>query len=156
MTLAKTVQDCLNDHNAHYDVHPHHRTATTFRSATAAHVPLQQLAKAVVLRDDNGYLMAVLPGDRYVRVRWLRQATGRPVKFATEQELGQLLADCELGAIPPLGEAYGMDTIVDDALTDLSEVYFEAGTHEDLVHMNMREFMDLQPTARHMPFSVSG
>ena len=154
MTMPMTVEKYLNDHQVPYDICSHPHTATTMRSAAAADVPAHQLAKAVVLQDEVGYLMAVLPGDYRVRFGQLREATGRRVGLATEQEIGGLFTDCELGAIPPLGEAYGMETVVDDALTDSSEIYFEAGSHEELIHMKLRDFMGLQADAMHVPFAA--
>jgi Ala-tRNA(Pro) deacylase len=55
----------------------------------------------------------------------------------------RLFPDCREGAIPPLGPAYGLRTVVDDDLEAQQEVYFEAGDHESLVHMTASQFLSL-------------
>lgn len=156
MAMPMTVENYLNDHQVRYEVCPHPHTATTMHSAAAADVPAHQLAKAVLLQDGAGYLMAILPGDYHVRFSWLREVLGRNVGLATERELGDLFADCEVGAVPPLGDAYGIETIMDDSLVDSSEIYFEAGDHEDLIRMRSRDFLDLQANAMQAPFAAPG
>jgi Ala-tRNA(Pro) deacylase len=84
----------------------------------------------------------------------MHERTGRPVRLATEAELKEMFADCSAGAVPPLGGAYGMETIWDDCLMERSEVYFEAGDHETLVHMKTPDFVKLMEGAHHMPFSA--
>ena len=74
--------------------------------------------------------------------------------MASESELTFLFGDCELGAIPPVGPAYGMVTVVDDSLADQPEIYFEAGDHEKLIHMNQKEFTVLMDNAGHGRFAA--
>src|SRR3974377_2035278 len=62
--------------------------------------------------------------------------------------------DCVSGAIPPVGECYGLDTVVDDSIEEQPEVYLEGGDHETLVHMSHAQFASLTATARHGSFSV--
>ena len=72
---------------------------------------------------------------------------------ATEEEIATLFKDCEPGAVPPLGPAYGVETLLDEALASLDEVYFEAGDHEQLVHVNGEGFRNLLRGVRHGYFS---
>ena len=153
MALAKTVEDYLGDLNVSYDLLPHTRTATSIRSASAAHVPAHQIAKGVMLEDDAGYVMAVLPADRRVHLGALREQLGWRMGLATEQELGTMFQDCTLGAVPPVGEAYGIETVVDDELCAGGDVYFEAGDHEELVHLPREAFLLLHGQARRGHFS---
>ncbi len=153
MALAKTVEDYLGDLNVSYDLLPHTRTATSIRTASAAHVPAHQIAKGVMLEDDAGYVMAVLPADRRVHLGALREQLGRRMGLATEQELGTMFQDCTLGAVPPVGEAYGIETVVDDELSEGGDVYFEAGDHEELVHLPREAFLLLHGQARRGHFS---
>lgn len=153
MALAKTVEDYLGDLDVSYDLLPHTRTATSIRTASAAHVPAHQIAKGVVLEDDAGYVMAVLPADRRVHLGALREQLGRRMGLATEQELGTMFQECTLGAVPPVGEAYGIETVVDDELSEGGDVYFEAGDHEELVHLPREAFLLLHGQARRGHFS---
>jgi hypothetical protein len=81
---------------------------------------------------------------------------GLDVDLATEHEIEELFQDCVLGAIPPVGECYGLDTVVDDSIEDQPEVYLEGGDHATLVHMSHAQFASLTATARHGSFSVHG
>jgi Ala-tRNA(Pro) deacylase len=101
------------------------------------------LAKSVVLEDEQGYLMVVLPSSRRVDVGELQRQLKRNLGLASESELAQLFADCEIGALPALGPAYGMETVVDDAIAEQPDIYFEAGDHEQLVHVTAEVFQTL-------------
>ncbi len=153
MTMAMTVGKYLGDRDVSYELYPHMHTPCSIQSAHAAHIPADQLAKGVVVEDDDGYLMVVIPANCHVRFSWLRKATGRNVELASELELAKLFEDCEVGAVPPLGDAYGMATLIDDRLTEKPEIFFESGDHEELVGMSSVDFMRLQPQAMHGHFA---
>lgn len=155
MAIATTVEKYLKDQHVPYDVLPHMRTGSSIRTATAAHVSPHRVAKAVLLEDEQGYVMAVLPADRHVHLGTLRRELGRRLGLATEQEIANLFRDCDVGAIPPLGEAYGLTVVVDDELMGESDIYFEAGDHEELIHVRREDFMRLLPHARYARFSTA-
>jgi Ala-tRNA(Pro) deacylase len=111
------------------------------------------MAKAVVLADRGGYVMAVVPGSRHVSVKTLCKKLGRELVLVQEDSLIPVFKDCARGAIPPLGPAYGIETIVDDSLVGQPEIYFEAGDHEELIRVNGEQFLSLLRQARHGQFS---
>lgn len=147
MTIATSVETYLSQVGVRYDVIPHHHTSNSSRSAQAAHVPGDRLAKCVMLEDSRGYVMAVLPATRKVDLGALHRRLGRELGLAAEAELAGLFADCEPGAIPPLGDAYGIDAIVDNSLVGTQDVYFESGDHCALVHVSGSDFLKLMGDA---------
>lgn len=150
MGIARTVETYLQKHRIAYDLIPHPHTASSKETAKVTHVPPQHVAKAVVLGDDQGFLlMAVVPSDRYVEVKTLSKRLGRDLHLTSEDRLAPVFRDCEPGAIPPLGPVYGMETILDNKLVGLPEVYFEAGDHEELVRVDGEQFVRLLKEARH-------
>lgn len=149
MTIAKTVLSCLQQHGVSYAVVAHPHSETSKSTAERAHVPLSRMAKAVVLADRDGYLMVVLPGDRHVDVAALSHRLRRELHLAQEERIAPVFRDCAVGAIPPLGSAYGMESILDDSLVGLPEVYFEAGDHEELIRVAGEDFLRLLAAARH-------
>ena len=154
MAIASTVSNYLAEHDVAYDVLTHPHTATSGESAQAAHVPGTRLAKSVVLEDEQGYLMVVLPSNRQIDLGELHRQLNRNLGLATEGELGSLFNDCEIGALPAMGPAYGMETVVDDALAEQSDIYFEAGDHEQLIHVSAETFQTLLgESTRHGCFS---
>ena len=149
MAIATTIVKHLADNGIAYDILPHRPTYSSMTTAHAAQIPGAQLAKCVILEDDNGYLMAVLPATRHVKIGEINKLTKRNMGLATEVELSRLFSDCELGAIPPLGEAYGIDTVVDSTLDECGDVYFEAGDHEELIHVKGSAFQKLMKNSQH-------
>ena len=132
---------------------PHGYTNSSMNTAEAAKVPGDQLAKSIILEDEDGYLMAVLPATHHVEIGRLSQQLNRKLGLATESEIARLFTDCELGAIPPVGEAYGMEMIMEDSLSTCEDVYFEGGDHTDIVHVHGEDFKRLMRTAMHGQFS---
>ena len=153
MTIAQTVCGYLQSHHVSYDVIAHPYTDSSRKVAESAHVPPEQLAKAVILSDRRGFLMAVIPGNRHVSLDDLSNKLGRHLSLATESRLAPVFSDCESGAIPPLGPAYGMETIVDNGLVGQPDIYFESGDHRGLIRVDGGEFLTLLRNARYGQFA---
>jgi Ala-tRNA(Pro) deacylase len=136
MAIAPTFQKYLATQNVQYDIVAHEPTKSSMRTAEACRISGDRIAKAVVLRDEYGYVLAILPASRHIRLDDLRTQLGLDVELAAEYEIEELFDDCLPGAIPPAGECYGLDTMVDDSIEDQPEVYMEGGDHETLVHMS--------------------
>lgn len=155
MGMAVKLEHYLRAHPVQFDLRMHSHTGSSLQSAKATQVPPGCLAKAVVLEDDDAHMvMAVLPASRKLNLDELRSCTGRTLRLATEAELRERFDDCELGAVPPIGKAYGMETILDDSLMTQPELYFEAGDHVTLVRMKTSDFASLLEGAPHMAFSA--
>src|SRR5947209_9691141 len=153
MPLAPTLQKHL-DQNVTYEVMTHDPTMSSRRTAQACRVSGDRLAKAIVLRRDGGYMLAILPASHHIRLADLRTQLGEDVDLAAEGEIDALFGDCAQGAVPPVGDCYGLDVIVDDSIDRQSDVYLEAGDHATLIHLNHAEFAKLTADARHGRFSV--
>ncbi|WP_026185935.1 aminoacyl-tRNA deacylase [Thioalkalivibrio thiocyanodenitrificans] len=154
MAIAETLKAFLDGHGVDYQVVTHAHTPSANRSAEAAHVPGDSLAKAVVLENGGQLLLAALPATRRLKLGRLHQALGEHVGLATEAEMGRLFPDCERGAVPALGAAYGMETLLDDSLAAQDDVYIEGGDHESLIHLSGESFRTLLGQARHGDFST--
>ena len=143
MAIASTVSHYLAEHDVPYDVLTHPHTASSGESAEASHVPGNRLAKSVVLEDEQGYVMVVLPASRHVDLGELHRQLNRNLGLAAESELGSWFSDCEIGALPAIGPAYGMETLIDDTIAEQPDIYFEAGDHEQLIHVSAEAFETL-------------
>ncbi|HHJ18074.1 MAG TPA: YbaK/EbsC family protein [Gammaproteobacteria bacterium] len=152
MAIAIRLADYLIEQGVDYDVISHPHSSTSLETAQLAHVPGDLLAKSVVLEDDRGYVLAVLPASCRVDLGELHRLTNRNLGLATEYELGALFEDCEPGAVPPFGTVYEVDTIVDDSLAEAPDIYFEAGDHEQLIHVSGEAFEALMGEAQHSEF----
>lgn len=149
MAIATKLEQNLHRNGLKYDILDHPRTYTSMETAQVCHVSGDRVAKSVLLNDGSNYLLAVLPASRRVDFEQMRRQVGRPVWLASEQEVSGLFSDCELGAVPPCGTDYGVKTYVDDTLFDQDDIYFEAGDHEELIHMDHDAFDQLVSDAEH-------
>jgi Ala-tRNA(Pro) deacylase len=153
MTIAPTLQRHL-DRNVTYELITHEATMSSTRTAQACHVSGDCLAKGIVLRHNGGYMLAVLPASHHLRLPDLKLEIGADVDLADEGEIERLFPDCAPGAIPPIGECYDLDVIVDDSIQQPPEIYLEGGDHTTLVHLSQAQFTRLMSGARHGRFSI--
>ena len=154
MAIALTLEKYLDTKHVEYDVLAHEPTKSSTLTAEACHIPGDRLAKAVLLRDCQGYTLAVLPASRHIRLAALKRQYGDDVTLASEHEIEELFQDCARGAVPAIGECYGLDMLVDVSIAQQPEIYFEGGDHATLVHMSRAQFNDLTAFAQHGRFSV--
>ena len=153
MTIAKKLQSYIDGQGIAYDTVAHHRTATSSQAAQAAHIPGSKLAKSVVVHHETGYVLAVVPSTHRIELSRLQDMMEKRLGLASEDEIGSLFFDCDIGAVPPVGSAYDVPVILDKSLGDAKEVYFEGGDHRTLVHVSGADFRSLMKDARVASFS---
>jgi len=153
MSIAPILARYLDQHVS-YDVVLHEPTASSTQTAEACHISGDCLAKGVLLRRDGEYLLAVLPASHHIELSELRKQLGDGVELASEDEIGSLFRDCAHGAVPAIGECYGLEVIVDESVDRQPEIYLEGGDHEMLIHMDRAQFAKLTANASHRRFSV--
>jgi Ala-tRNA(Pro) deacylase len=153
MAIAQTLKTYLDQNRVDYDSVEHRHTESSMDSAKSAHIPPYQMAKAVVLEDEAGYVVSVLPSSNRLNLSWVCEELNRDLKLASEQELKGLFGDCEVGAVPALSEPYGINVIWDDQLKHTSDVYIEGGDHEHLIHLKGSDFQKLMENRPHSVIS---
>jgi Ala-tRNA(Pro) deacylase len=148
---VQRLQEFLDEHQVKYIVISHSRAFTTQEIAAATHIPGKELAKSVIVEIDGSMAMAVVPGSQKVDLYLLRDVVGaQQVTLAKESAFKDLFPECDLGAMPPFGNLYGMPVYVADSLTEDEEIAFNAGSHTQLVKMSYRDFERLvQPRVMH-------
>jgi Ala-tRNA(Pro) deacylase len=155
MPMLQKLLAFLDDNQVNYTHHSHPTAYTAREVASVEHVPAHKIAKTVVFLSENGYGMAVLPGDSMLDVHGLRTLLRvSRLRLATESELNGLFPDCELGAMAPFGNLCGLPVFVDSGLASEETIAFNAGTHRDVLHMRFEDYQRLvQPSivvaARH-------
>lgn len=154
MAIAHTLERYLDAKDVKYDVIAHAPTHCSLETVETCRIPGDQLAKGVLLRDDVGYALAVLPASHHILLSELRRQFGDDVDLASESEVENLFEDCARGAVPAIGDCYGLDTVVDESIEEQPEIYLEAGDHTTLLHMTRAQFAKMTATARHARFST--
>lgn len=154
MVLQK-LKDYLDAQQVKYVIVTHSPAFTAQEVAAAAHVPGKEMAKTVMMKVDGEMVMVVLPASMKVDLGRLLDATGAgEVELAQEKEFEQLFPGCDLGAMPPFGNLFGLRTFIADELTEDEEIAFNAGSATELIKLAYRDYARLvQP--RSLPFRIA-
>jgi len=144
----KQLAEFLDSHHIKYTTISHSLAYTAQGVAALTHTPGEEMAKTVIVRIDEGLVMAVLPASCHVDLAMLRVETGaKAISLANETKFMDRFPGCESGAMPPFGNLYGMPVFVDESLTKAKEIAFNAGSHRELMRLAYADFTRLvQPT----------
>ena len=154
MGVAITLENFLKTKDIEFDILEHRYAEGSYNTALCADVPSEQMVKGVVFRDEDlHYTMAIVPASHRVLRHTLNQIMDRKLELADEEELDDIFFDCEHGAIPSFGQAYGINVIWDDKLQTATDLWLEAGDHEHLIHIHQQDFNRLM--ANHMHETIS-
>jgi len=152
MPLTK-IRKFLDKHNIKYTIIKHSSTYTAQEIAASAHISGKELAKTVMIKFDGKMAMAVLPASYKISFDDLKEVLGvEKVRLAYEQEFMDKFPDCEVGAMPPFGNLYGLEVYVAESLADDEEIAFNACSHTELIRMRYKNFEELVKPKR-MKFS---
>jgi Ala-tRNA(Pro) deacylase len=143
MSIPETVVNYLHGHAIAFEVVTHAPTKTAMETARSAHIPGDRVAKGVVLEDGEDYVLAVLPATHRIDTDALSDLLDREVFLVGEDDVAMVFRDCRYGAVPSVGGAYGILTVVDEAIARQPEVYLECGDHEHLLHIDRSGFEKL-------------
>ena len=140
MPLSK-LKEFLDSNNVKYVVISHSVAYTAAGIAGLTHIPGRELAKTVIVKVDGTLAMAVVTASQRVDLALLKAAAGaKNVELATEVEFKESFPDCEVGAMPPFGNLYGMAVYADETLARDKEIAFNAGSHRELVRLAWEDF----------------
>jgi Ala-tRNA(Pro) deacylase len=138
-----SLTDFLDAQGLEYEVGHHVRAYTAQEIAGAQHIPGKHLAKTVIAKAGDRFIMCVLPAIRLLDFAKLERVVGtHELTLATEQEISRLFPNCEVGAEPPFGTWEGQELTVymDSALQGLDFIVFNAGTHTETVRMKLGDY----------------
>jgi Ala-tRNA(Pro) deacylase len=144
MALLPRLKEYLDEARVPYEVYNHALAYTAQEIAQRQHIPGRELAKVVILKADWKYVMAVLPASRMISLRRAREALrAKEVRLATESEFLTLFPGCEIGAMPPFGNLFGLPVYADPELAKDRCIYFNAGNHVQTVKITYADFEDV-------------
>jgi Ala-tRNA(Pro) deacylase len=154
---ARKLRAFLDENGIKYVSIRHSPAFTAQEIAASAHIPGKELAKAVVVKLDGELSLAVLPASYRVDFELLKAVSGaEKVELASEAEFRDRFPGCELGAMPPFGNLFGMQTYVADSLAEDDEIAFNAGSHTELIRMAYADFEQAaRPQVLHFAARVS-
>jgi len=143
MRIPKPLE-YLDSEHINYEIIDHPRTFTARSTAQSAHLTSQTVSKVVIVKADQRLVMVVIPADANIEHLSLARELGVGfVMIASEEEFRDRFPNCEIGAMPPLGNLYGMEVFIAKELYDRFDITFNGGTHTQLIRMNTVEFCDV-------------
>jgi Ala-tRNA(Pro) deacylase len=138
------VIEYLNSKGVHYELSQHRPTFTAQQMAAEEHVPGMNVAKPVAVHADGKFYLCVLPACCKIDMDMLKKDLGATqMRLADEEEMTHMFGDCALGAEPPFGDLYGIETIMDSTMENDSYILFQAGTHEQAIRMDLDDYKKL-------------
>ncbi|MEA1950790.1 MAG: YbaK/EbsC family protein [Planctomycetota bacterium] len=141
---SRRLKQCLDSHGISYTRIDHSPAYTAQEIAHASHISGKNIAKTVISKVNGEMAMIVLPASDMVVLDFLRDALDtKDVELATESEFRDRFPECELGAMPPFGNLFEMETFVSERLTHDNQIAFNSGTHTELVQMSYQDFAQL-------------
>ncbi len=145
---AQKLKRMLDEQNIRYLGINHSPAYTAREVAASTFVPRREFAKTVIVDLDGEKVIAVLSASHHVDLDALRNlAHARRARLATEEEFEALFPDCEVGTMPPFGSLYGTRVFVDRLVTEVDDLCFNAGSHEQVLRMECRDYLDLEQPA---------
>ena len=122
----------------------HSLAFTAVDIAKSAHIPSREMAKTVIIKTGNDLAMVVVAANYKVKLNLLQQALDSDkIELASEMEFIKRFPDCEVGAMPPFGNLYGMDVYVTESLTEDEKITFNAGSHSEVIQMDYKDYESL-------------
>ena len=138
------VIEFLDKSGVSYEVSEHEPAFTAQQMAAVEHEPGKFVAKPVIVKADDKYVMCVLAAPHKIDMKALKKQLGaKSVKLVEEKEIGKLFPDCALGAEPPFGNLYDLPIIMDKALENDDHITFQGGSHEKAIRMSMDDYRKL-------------
>ena len=142
--MYSKLEEFLRAKQARYEVLIHAGAVTAQEQAAATHTPGGAFAKVVIVKERDGFVLAVLPASRVVDLDHLKGLIRHgELRLATVEEIARVAPDCAPGAIPPFGALFGLRTFVDRALANLRDVVMPAGDFATSIRMRAAEFRRL-------------
>jgi Ala-tRNA(Pro) deacylase len=142
---AQKLKQMLDRNRIKYISINHSPAYTARETAASTFVPRREFAKTVIVDLDGEKVMAVLSASRHVDIEALRKlAQAAEARLATEDEFRELFPDCEVGAMPPFGSLYDTRVFVDDMVTEVDDLCFNAGSHEQILRMDCNDYLELE------------
>ncbi|UCF87117.1 MAG: YbaK/EbsC family protein [Nitrospiraceae bacterium] len=137
----KKLKNFLDSNSIRYVSIKHSQVFTAQEIAASAHISGKALAKTVMVKIDGKMTMAVLPATDKVNFDQLKKAAGaEKVELASEDEFKDMFPECEVGAMPPFGNLYGIDVYSDEKLARDELIAFNAGSHTELIQLPYNDF----------------
>jgi Ala-tRNA(Pro) deacylase len=140
---GEKIRGFLDQKGFCYECINHDQAYTAQGVAHVAHISGREIAKSVILSVDGKLVMAVLPANEKINFEALKdQLKAKKAEMVSEGVFKDRFPDCEVGAMPPFGNLYGMEVVVSKDLARDEYIAFNAGSHTSLIKMKFADYME--------------
>jgi Ala-tRNA(Pro) deacylase len=142
------LENYLRENQVPFEEQHHPRAVSAQEVAASEHVPGRMLAKTVMVLGDGEIAMLALPAPYQVDLEKAAAVLGvDEARLAQEEEFKDTFSDCEIGAMPPFGNLYGVPVYVEKTLAEDETIVFRSGTHTETMSVSYSDFERLvEPT----------
>lgn len=141
---VERLKEFLHKNNIRYTICAHSAAYTAQEIAAKTHISGDIFAKTVMLKIDGKLAMAVLPASYHVDIKLLKNLIGaQDLRLAHETEFKDVFPNCDVGAMPPFGNLWGMGVFVAESLSKNEEIAFSAGSHHEIIRMSYKDYTEL-------------
>lgn len=138
---GRRVINALKQNNIPYDIITHTETFSSMKTAEATHVKGKEFAKPIMINVDGNMMMAVLPAYYSLDLKKIKEVMGaKKVTLASEEEFSPRFRDSVTGAMPPMGNLYGMNVLMDKEMMDDTYICFNACNHNEVIKMKFTDY----------------
>ena len=140
MDVFAEIKTMLDKHRCAYAVSDHAPTPRSIDAARIRGTPIEQGAKAIVLRSEGRFLMCVLPGSQKIDFHKIKTIlSSKSVSLATPEEVYKV-TQCVTGSVPPFGNLFGIPLYIESSLLRNEEISFNAGLQTRSITMKSEEY----------------
>lgn len=132
--IAQQIIDLLHERGCWFESFEHEPVRTSEEAAALRPgYVLAQGAKALIIRAKlphvgKQFVMLIMPADRKFDSAKVKQVLGsKDIRFATEEEVGDITQGVQPGGVPPFGNLFGLRVICDPSLYEQEKIIFNAG-----------------------------
>ena len=137
----RQLSNYLDTHNIHYQTRNHTPAFTAQEVAQSCHLSGHHLAKTVIAKVDDEMVMVVTPATEKVNfTELLSESHAHTAELASEDEFSEKFPMCDLGAMPPFGNLFGMKVFVSEELTESDVIAFNSGFSTEIVTMDFADY----------------
>lgn len=105
------------------------------------------IVKSLVLHDNQGKLLVLLPADHILDLAALKSQFGRNLESLPKDQLAVLLAQQNLRVVPAMPEWQGLSTIVDASLLRHPVLLLDMGDQDQLLELKLTDFRSIIKSA---------
>jgi Ala-tRNA(Pro) deacylase len=145
------IHDYLRSRGVWFETLLYQPASSSAKRARNARITGRRVAKSVLVRAGDCYVLAVLPASSTIDLARLSQVVGSSaaeLRLATSDELLATFPDCEPGVVPPFGRLYGLTTIVDAGFSEIGDIALSANTRHEGLWMHFRDFAAIEQPER--------